>query len=263
MLAAALAADSTYMMMSGRSLQPTAVRSPTIFYHIGGAFVAVNLLNALSAICTLAPLLLERSGGASSERPPSTSSEPGASGYFGDSGSARGSPNEPLVSFALWMSSLVAGCFSLLLAASSTVAGALVSCKIRYIADVEPALRSFAHQKMIKVALAACVFSTCALSRALVMLREAFTPEAPPLSPLAYLTFAVEVPELLPTLAALVVLRRRPITWCAPCWPCSGCGCAWLGRLGCCCACTEQQQRYAGVTGVDRTPLRAGGDGDV
>ena len=33
-------ADSTMMMMSGRSLQPTAVGRPTIFYHIGGAFVA-------------------------------------------------------------------------------------------------------------------------------------------------------------------------------------------------------------------------------
>ena len=147
-------ADSIKLMMSGRSLQPTAVRAPTIFYHIGGAFVAINLLNAFVAVGTLAPLLLERSGltggGHLPPTPGSPASTNGGTGYFGGSG-VQEEPSEPLVSFALWMSALSAGCFSLLLAASSTVAGALVSCKIRNIADVEPALRSFAHQKMIKV----------------------------------------------------------------------------------------------------------------
>ena len=116
-------ADSTYMMMSGRSLQPTAVRSPTIFYHIGGAFVAVNLLNALVAVGTLAPLLLERGGGGGGDSGDADAgggtaeAAPGGSGYFvGDSSGS-------LASFALWMGSLSAGCFSLLLAASSTVAG--------------------------------------------------------------------------------------------------------------------------------------------
>ena len=99
----------------------------------------------------------------------------------------------------------------------SLLAGALVSCKIRNIADVEPALRSYAHQKMVKVALAACVFSACTVSRALALFREALLPDAPPLTPLAYLTFAVEVPELLPTVAALLVLRRRPISCSLPC----------------------------------------------
>ena len=134
------------------------------------------------------------------------------------------------------------------------MAGALVSCKIRNIADVEPALRSFAHQKMIKVALAACVFSVCSLTRAYVMFREALYADAPPLSPLTYLTLAVEVPELLPTLAALVVLRRRPIALpvaCAPCvrWSegCSPC----LAFL--CCRGDDGNGRH--VNGVDRTPL--------
>ena len=134
--------------------------------------------------------------------------------------------------------------------------GALVSCKIRNIADVEPALRSYAHQKMIKVALAACVFSTCSLSRAYVLLREALMPEAPALYPLTYLTFGVEVPELLPTLAALLVLRRRPISYSTCCSPWSATSVwaqltKWVGGLG-----------RREVTGVDRTPLTNGASHD-
>jgi hypothetical protein len=144
---------------------------------------------------------------------------------------------------------------------------------------VEPALRSYAHQKMIKVALAACVFSSCSLSRAYVMLREAFTPDAPALSPLTYLTLAVEVPELLPTLAALLVLRRRPIActpcsqWCARCAPaeegraCARCGLgSWCDVGGGCadavraatawCLAWPRSCCARHVDEVDRTPLR-------
>ena len=130
-------ADSTMMMMSGRSLQPAVQRSPTIFYHIGGAFIAVNVLNALVAGGTLLPLfLVERgddplrphAGMMPTATPPEIRLAPGGSGYFGDN---RQWSNEPIVGFALWMSSLSAGLFSLLLALSSTVAGAArVSCSL-------------------------------------------------------------------------------------------------------------------------------------
>ena len=144
---------------------------------------------------------------------------------------------------------------SLALSVCCNSTGALVSCKIRNIADVEPALRSYAHQKMIKVALAACVFSTCSLSRAYVLLREALMPGAPALYPLTYLTFAVEVPELLPTLAALLVLRRRPISYSSCCSPWSATGVwsqmtNWLAGLG-----------RREVEGVDRTPLNNNNNG--
>jgi hypothetical protein len=138
--------------------------------------------------------------------------------------------------------------FCLLLALASTVAGLAVSCKIRNIADVEPSLRSYAHEKMVKVALAAAVFSACSLCRAYVMLREALDAFGAELPPLSYVTLGVLVPELLPTIAALIVLRRRPIGCCGL----SCCGeDGVLARLVCC-----WSDRH--VAGVDMTPLRDG-----
>ena len=112
---------------------------------------------------------------------------------------------------------------------------------------------------MIKVALAACVFSLCSLTRAYVMFREALLADAPPLSPLTYLTLAVEVPELLPTLAALVVLRRRPIAFPLACTPSARWseGCCPGSCLAClCCArCRGDDGSGRHVSGVDRAPL--------
>ena len=104
--------------------------------------------------------------------------------------------------------------FSALLAISSTAAGLAVSGKIRSIADIEPALRSYAREKVIKVTLAAAVFSICSLSRAYVLLREALAVDWPPLGPISTVTLGVMIPELLPTVAALLVLRRQPLTCC-------------------------------------------------
>jgi hypothetical protein len=114
---------------------------------------------------------------------------------------------------ALWFGRLSRGLFSLMLALSSTAAGIAVSCKIRDIATVEPALRSYAHAKMVKVALAAAVFCLCSLARSYVSLRLLLWEHAPPLTPFVALTYGIVVPELLPTFAALLVLRRRS---CSP-----------------------------------------------
>ncbi len=197
-------ADSTYMMMAGRSLQPTAARSPTIFYHLGTPFLAVNLLNAAFSVGTVLPLLwLEWCESLAGPTP---------------------SGAHQLSRDALWVGRLARGGFSLLLAVSSTAAGLAVSFKIRDIADVEPALRSYAHAKMVKVALAAAVFCICSLIRAWVALRETAEAHERPLSPLQSFGYGVAIPELLPTFAALVVLRRRscdPTGGCAPGW-CDG-----------------------------------------
>jgi len=142
---------------------------------------------------------------------------------------------DELVALALYVSALSRGAFSLLLAVSATAAGALVSWKIRTIVvaeDVEPSLRRFGYEKMAKVALAAFVFSTCSLCRAYVLLRESLFPGSAPLSPMSLLGLGVVLPEMLPTLAALLVLRRRPIA-CA-CWQEEG-G-ALCGLCTCCAA---------------------------
>ena len=125
------------------------------------------------------------------------------------------------------------------------------------------------------MALAAFVFTTCSLCRAYVMLREVVLPDEPHLTPLKYLGIGVVVPDLLPTLAALLVLRRRPIA-CARCGEeCGRDGCL-VGGLGCLgfavawarggwpsrvwytaldwlrCGCCFPRE----VSGIDRTPLR-------
>jgi hypothetical protein len=237
-------ADSTMMMMSGgQSLQPTAVRSATIFHHIGPPFFLVNALNAIVALGTLLPLLL---------CPPSAPmalvqavTGGGGGGDLSDGGDG-GDEEEWLVHFSLWLSDVSGGCFSVLLAASSIIAGTLVSYKIRNIAEVEPALRSFAHEKMLKVILAAFVFSSCTLARAYVLLRNELQPGAPPLTPLGYLGLGVVLPEILPTLAALLVLRRRPIAGCAKCTD--------EDRHACCCGCCWPGRK---IGGVDPRPLIA------
>ena len=48
------------MMSGGHSLQPTAVRSATIFHHIGPPFLLVNALNAIVALGTLAKIRIFR-----------------------------------------------------------------------------------------------------------------------------------------------------------------------------------------------------------
>ena len=73
-----------------------------------------------------------------------------------------------------------------------------------------------------------------------MLLRDEVTPDAPPLSPLGYLGLGVALPELLPTVAALLVLRRRPI----------GGDCC-VGDDGRPCSCW----RWRRVGGVDPTPL--------
>ena len=125
--------DSSYIMMAGRSLLPQTVRSSHIFYHLGPVFIAVNVFNALLAVAVLVPLLLSGFGDGS-----------------GESGMDDGS--DSLVPTALWVCALSRGGFSLLLALSSTIAGALVSYKIRDIIiaeDVEPSLRRFGYEKSV------------------------------------------------------------------------------------------------------------------
>ena len=157
--------------------------------------------------------------------------------------------------------------FSALLAISSTAAGLAVSGKIRSIADVEPALPSYAREKVIKVTLAAAVFSICSLSRAYVLLREALAVDWPPLGPISTVTLGVMIPELLPTVAALIVLRRQPLTCC-----CGGSSRSsmepradWNGGDACdccrdsgCCICWPWRGR---VGNVDMRPLRTANAG--
>ena len=62
-------ADSTYMMMAGRSLQPTAVRPTTLFYYIGPPFVGANAINAVISFGTLVPLVIWNREGEDIVRP--------------------------------------------------------------------------------------------------------------------------------------------------------------------------------------------------
>jgi hypothetical protein len=78
------------------------------------------------------------------------------------------------------------------------------------------------------------------------MLREAVDVDQPLLPPLTNLILGTLVPELLPTIAALIVLRRRPIGWCAD-------GCLLWSRQGaswCCCLPSRR------IAGIDMSPLR-------
>ena len=125
---------------------------------------------------------------------------------------------------------------------------------------------------MIKVALAAFIFSTCALLRAYVLLRDLAQPNALKLSSASLLGLGVVIPELLPIFAALLVLRRRPIA--CLCWREDG-GCVGCGRrvysmlaTSCCCSCSGGDDRGGfkigsddsggdtrTIVGIDRTPL--------
>ena len=268
-------ADSTYMMMSGRSLQPTAMRSPTIFHRIGPPFAVVNFLNAAAAALTLAPAFVW---------PTTLGGDPSAIG--GGAGDAESSmwtgmwngAAEAVVGFSLWMGAVSRGGFALLLAVASAAAGIDVSCKIRNIAAFDPNLQSYAHEKVLKVLLAAVTFTSCGLARSYVMLHDAVQPEQPPLSAVDYLVAGVVAPDLLPTLAALLVLRKRPLCgaagWSEDAESGLGPSCCGLGggELGvrdlrgawcrCCCCCggccvRDDSGRYV-VSGVDPTPLVPG-----
>jgi len=248
-------ADSAYMMMAGRSMQQATMRKHTsLFYHIGPPFVTVNAINAILSFGTLVPLWLY------------WQQDPVDHLLDADR------PLPPAVDFAMWLFALSGGCFSLLLAVSSMAAGFAVSCQIRQLADVEPALRSYAREKMVKVTLAAALFTSCSLSRAYVLLREALQTSGAPLGPISSVVLGVMLPELLPTVAALLVLRRQPLT-------CVGCCChrrgsamggggmdRWSGRSGdssceCCLSLGCWPGRHVG--GVDARPLFEADDQEV
>ena len=246
-------ADSTHMIMSGRSLQPAATRRQRI---IGPSFLVVNVLNTAAALVTLAPVLIWPSalgGGGSGPW--------AGAGIDADSVSVWTGGAEALVGFALYLSALSRGGMSLLLALSSSAFGLLVSLRIHNIARIEPNLKSASTEKVLKVLLAAVVFTSMALARAYVLLHDVMQPDEPPLTAADYVCVGVLGPDLLPILAALLVLRRRPLcgaagwseeaeaTLVAPCCGRRGGGCAC-----CCCCCIGGDDRYA-VKGVDPAPL--------
>jgi len=167
------------MMMSGRAAQPLALRASTIFYYLGTPFVVVNTICVLVSIGTLVPPLLCRDG----------------------------SPEcAQLANTWNWWGVAAMASFSLVLALAAVGAGTAVSCKIRDIASVEPALRPFAYAKLVKVALAAIVFWSCLLARACVL---GWLLVGRPVGLGVFFACAILLPELLPTTAALLVLRRR------------------------------------------------------
>ena len=123
-------ADSTWMMMSGLSLQPLALKASTIFYHLGRPFAAINAANCLVSLGALVPPAFCPAG--------------------------RGTAEAAAASCRLLARQCerlgvgaMAG-FSLVLAVASAVAGTAISCKIRDIAEGEPSLRPFAYAKLLK-----------------------------------------------------------------------------------------------------------------
>lgn len=179
-------ADSQ-MIMSGSSVQPITLRASTIFYYLGTPFLIVNATCTLVTLGTLVPPQL----------------------------CVQGLPacDEALADIWRWRGVAAMTGFSVILALASVGAGAAVSCKIRDIASAEPALRPFAHAKLVKVALAATVFSSCTLSRAAVLTVQL---SGRPVGLATFFSCSILLPELLPTIAALLVLRRRA---CPP-WDC-------------------------------------------
>lgn len=172
-------ADSTTMMSSARSLQPVAIRPSDLFYNFGPAFIVVNLCQAGLSLGLLLPLAW--------------------------------CPLPRAVS-TLRAGDAATGSFLLLLAVSSLAAGLAVSWKISHVASVEPALRSFAQEKMRKVSLTAAVFFTCSLAHALLLAHALVEPRL--VRPAQSLGAGVVLTELLPVLTALLALRRAPVSSC-------------------------------------------------
>jgi len=107
-----------------------------------------------------------------------------------------------------------------------------------------------------QVTLAAGIFSSCSLARAYVMLREALGDDVAPLGPISTVVMGVMLPELLPTIAALLVLRRQPLTCCAGSRMSDGGMDGWTGREAGPCSCLERCWPWRSVSGVDMRPLR-------
>ena len=216
------------MMSGGRTapLNPVRVEKAALFYN-WSPFFALNTLNVIGSAVTL--LLLWPAAQAAA---------------------AGGEQLSALTTAAVRVGTRVTAVFVGALGAGSLVAGVAVGCKISHVArdaaDLDATLRGAARAKLRKIAIAAAAFSGAAGCRAAVLYRATLAGTPPP-RPAVFVGLGLALPELLPTLVALLVLRRRPLADC-----CGGiCGKRRAAPFG------------RALAGVDPTPLRAAEGGST
>jgi len=218
------------MMSGGRTapLNPVRVEKAALFYN-WSPFFALNTLNVIGSAVTL--LLLWPAAQAAA---------------------AGGEKLSALTTAAVRVGTRVTAVFVGALGAGSLVAGVAVGCKISHVArdaaDLDATLRGAARAKLRKIAIAAAAFSGAAGCRAAVLYRATLA-GAPPPRPAVFVGLGLALPELLPTLVALLVLRRRPLADCCG-------GCCGLGRR-------RAAPFGRALAGVDPTPLRAAEGGST